>query len=282
MGVDLSTYRTRIGRFSTRQKAKTMKGQRFHRLALFIQTCCPSAKILLLSLCVAQLLICAGDVETNPGPDKLDQTLKALKDTEESNKQYQKETTARLNEINTGINDISSRVNKLEETISKVTKLREDLAALKAETHEVKTEVNMISQRQREYEDLADDLNNRMRRNNVIIKGLAEQECESWSDSERIAKTFLSTNLHVSVGKIERAHRLGVKKAGFNRPIVVKFLNFKNKDEIIRNAYKLKDSALRGVWIEEDFSPNIQLIRKKLRDLAKLRFGVSKFRLYYD
>lgn len=136
MSVDLSTYRTRIGRFSTRQKAKTMRGQRFHRFALFIQTCCPSAKILLISLCVAQLLICAGDVETNPGPktnpdpDKLDQILKALKDIEESNNQYQRETTARLNEINTGINDISSHVTKLEETISEVTKLREDLAEL--------------------------------------------------------------------------------------------------------------------------------------------------------
>lgn len=78
------------------------------------------------------------------------------------------------------------------------------------------------------------------------------------------------------------AHRLGMRKPGFNRPIIVKFLNFKCKDEVIKNAHKLKDAAPPGVWIEEDFSPKMQLVRKKLRDFARQRFGTSKFRLYYD
>ncbi|CAN7946354.1 unnamed protein product, partial [Ixodes hexagonus] len=282
MGVDLSTYRIRIGRFFSRKRTTTLDCPRFRRLALYVQTWCPNAKILLMCMCVAQLLICAGDVETNPGPDKLDKILAAVNESLESNKQYQKETTDKLSEIKAGIRDINSRVAKLEESINEVAKLKEDLVAVNVAIREVKTEVNTISRRQRESEVLSDELNNRMRRNNIIIKGIAENERENWSDSERIVRTFLSSNLQVNVGEIERAHRLGIRKPGFNRPIIVKFLNFKSKDEVIKNAHKLKDAASPGVWIEEDFSPKMQLIRKKLRDFAKLRFGASKFRLYYD
>ncbi|CAN7937376.1 unnamed protein product [Ixodes hexagonus] len=282
MGDDLSTYRIRIGRFFSRTRTKTNNSPRFHCLALYIQTWCPDAKLLLMCLCVAQLLICAGDVETNPGPDKLDQILAAVKESVESNKQYQKETTDKLNEINAGTSDINSRVAKLEESINEIAKLKEDIVAVNAAIREVRTEVNTISRRQRESELLSDELNNRMRRNNLIIKGLPENERENWSDSERIVRAFLSSNLQVNVGEIERAHRLGMRKPDFNRPIIVKFLNFKCKDEVLKNAHKLRNAACPGVWIEEDFSPKMQLVRKKLRDFAELRFGASKFRLYYD
>lgn len=283
MGVDLSTYRIRIGRFFCAcNGAKKTEVHRFHHVALCLRTCCPSAKILLLALCLTQLLICAGDVETNPGPDKMDQILASLKKSAEANEAYQRETTAKLSEITVGIRDIRSRVSKLEESIAQVTKLKEDIVAVNTVIREVKTEVESISQRQRENEVMTDELNNRMRRNNLIIKGIPEQDHENWADSERIARTFLSSNLNLNVGEIERAHRLGVRKTGFHRPIIVKFLNFKSKDEAIKNAYKLKNAGSPGVWMEEDFSPKVQSIRKKLRDFAKLRFGDSKFRLYYD
>lgn len=204
MGDDLSTYRIRIGRFFSRTTTKTNNRPRFHHLALYMQTWCPDAKILLMCLCVAQLLICAGDVETNPGPDKLDQILAAVKESVESNKLYQKETTHKLNEINAGISDINSRVSNLEESMNEIAKLREDLVTVNAAIREVRTEVNTISRRQRECEVLSDELNNRMRRNNLIIKGLPENERENWADSERIVKTFLSSSLHVNVGEIER------------------------------------------------------------------------------
>lgn len=282
MGVDVSTYRSRIGRFFPCKRKKTTDSPRFRRLALYVQTWCPSAKILLMCMCVAQLLICAGDIETNPGPDRLDEILAAVKESVESSKQYQIETTGKLIEINAGIKDINNRVAKLEESINEVAKLKEDLVAVNEAIRKVETEVNSISRRQRESEVLSDELNNRMRRNNIILKGIPENQHENWSDSERIVRTFLSSKLQVNVGEIERAHRLGIRKPGFNRPIIVKFLNYKSKDEVIKNAHKLKDAASPGVWIEEDFSPKMQIIRKKLRDFAKLRFGGSKFRLYYD
>lgn len=105
-------------------------------------------------LCVAQLIICAGDVETNsgpdnvetnPAPDKLDQILAAVKESVESNKRYQKETTNKLNEINAGISDINSRVSKLEESMNEIVKLKEDLVTVNAAIREVRTKVNTIS-----------------------------------------------------------------------------------------------------------------------------------------
>ncbi|KAK0140260.1 hypothetical protein N1851_022808 [Merluccius polli] len=41
---------------------------------------------------------------------------------------------------------------------------------------------------------------------------------------------------------IERAHRLGRKKERKSRPVVVRFLNFRTKLDVLERGYKLKDS----------------------------------------
>lgn len=60
-----------------------------------------------------------------------------------------------------------------------------------------------------------------------------------------------------------------VSVVGFQRPIIVKFLNFKSKIDALRNSYKLKNLESPKVWLEEDFSPSVQFARKKLREFAK-------------
>lgn len=152
--------------------------------------------------------------------------LAAVKESVESNEQYQKEATQKLNEINASICDINSRAAKLEESVNGIAKLNENLVAVNAAIREVRTEVNAIPRIQRESEVLSDEVNNRMRCNNLIIKGLPENKRENWSDPEKIGRMFLSSNLHVNAGKIEGAHQLGMQKPGFTRSIIVKFLNF--------------------------------------------------------
>ncbi|CAN7978907.1 unnamed protein product [Ixodes persulcatus] len=284
MGVDLSTYRIRVGCFFSRKRCRAFRHPR--RNFLLVKFLCPSAKILLVSLCCAQLLLCAGDVETNPGPDdKIDQVLANLNQVMTSNETYQKETSAVLAVINAGITDISKRVSILEESLREVTKLREDVKSLDQTVSTLQTEMGALTYRQRGLEsivDVVDDLNNRLRRNNVIVKGLPELERETWNDTENKIREFLSTHLKVNPGEIERAHRIGQHRAGTSRPIVIKFLNFKSKSEVQQNAHKLKNLESPKIWIEDDFSPRLQIARKKLRDFAKINRGASRFRLSYD
>lgn len=111
-------------------------------------------------------------------------------------------------------------------------------------------------------------MNNRMRRNNLIIKGLYETEHEGYVESERIAKEFLVTRLGIQAHYIERAHRLGQRHPGQHRPIIVKFLNIKTKTESLNNASKLKDLKSPKLWLDDDLSPKVLHERRKLRDFA--------------
>lgn len=253
---------------------------------LFLKSRCPSAKIMLLAICIAQLLLCAGDVESNPGPDeRLDKILATLGDVIASNKTYQTQTSAKLEQISSGITDISQRVTKLEERFCEVTCLSEEVKSFGVTVTKLKTDMRTFTEKQRETEslvDVVDDLNNRLRRNNLIVKGLPEQESETWADTEEKVQAFFSTHLNVRVGEIERAHRLGPRKPGFSRPIIIKFLNYKSKSEIIGNAHKLRNLASPKIWVEDDFSPKMQFIRKQLRDFARANKGESRYRLSYD
>lgn len=211
-----------------------------------------------MSVCLAMLLICAGDVETNPGP-KIDDVLALLKE-------CHAETTASLTDISKQITDINARVSSIEQSLTNVSGLKNGFDAVTENVQECKVNIRKTNN---ELIDVVEDMNNRMRRNNLIIKGLPETEHEGYAESERIAKEFLDTHLGIQVHDIERAHRLGQRHPGKHRPIIVKFLNFKSKTEILNNASKLKDLKSPKVWLDEDFSPKVLHERKKLRDFAK-------------
>ena len=62
---------------------------------------------------------------------------------------------------------------------------------------------------------------------------------------------------------IERAHRTGIKKDGRPRTIVMKLLNFKQKELVLRHAHKLKGT---NTFINEDFCLETRIIRKNLKE----------------
>lgn len=84
---------------------------------------------------------------------------------------------------------------------------------------------------------MVDGLNSRLRENNLIVKGLPEQELETL-DNKKVKFKLLFTHLITCASEIERAHRLGLRKPGFNKPIIIKFLNYKTKSEIVVIAQK--------------------------------------------
>lgn len=86
-------------------------------------------------------------------------------------------------------------------------------------------------------DDCVEDMNNRMRKNNLIFKGLPEEEKETWSETEILVSDFVKDKLGVTIGEIERAHHLGTRHPESYHPIIVKFLNFKSKDEVLQNAF---------------------------------------------
>lgn len=114
---------------------------------------------------------------------------------------------------------------------------------------------------------------------------------ESWEQSEVQIITFCRDKLDVSLdtNNIERAHRLGRFQENKNRPIIVKFMRFKDKSQILSCGGKLKGTSFS---IREDYSARVRLARKKLYLYAqerrlpfKIRFDkliIGNKRFVYD
>lgn len=174
------------------------------------------------------------------------------------------------------LDEILSRLKKLErlpqttENLSKsidtvvqsVNKLHEKTDGIAEENEKLKKTVVYL-------EGKVDYIENQTRRNNLVIRGLKKEvQEERWDDVEQLVRKMLREELGVKTadGDIERAHRLGRSKAREDKPIVVKFTFFKKKEEILKNANKLKGT---NILIMEDFSDRVIQERRKLLPLLK-------------
>jgi hypothetical protein len=131
------------------------------------------------------------------------------------------------------------------------------------------------------------ELEDRSRRNNLRFEGIEETEGETWEKSEELIKNLLKEKLNIKDGiQIERAHRAGrkdnEKDKQRKRTIVVKFLNFKDREIILEKYRKLK-LWNENMYINEDFSERTTSIRKQLFKQAKEMRATGKFaRVVYN
>lgn len=118
----------------------------------------------------------------------------------------------------------------------------------------------------------------------MLFFGLDDDPEEDWAKSEEKIINLCSNKLELrkTSTHFERVHRLGKYTQGKNRPIIAKFAFFKDKQEVLSSARKLKGT---GLSISEDFSFTTRQIRKKLYDFAKAqntRFYLAVDTLHMD
>ena len=102
------------------------------------------------------------------------------------------------------------------------------------------------------------EFEDRSRRNNLCFDGLTEDPNETWADCERKVQEVLSNNLNIKGNiDIDRCHRFRKRRGSRPRTIVYRFLRFKDKQNILQNAKKLKNT---GIYIYEDFYGEIGII----------------------
>ena len=131
-----------------------------------------------------------------------------------------------------------------------------------------------ISKENRELKDRVRQLEQKLlsneaqsRRNNLIFYNIPESDgMETWSQCENKVKDILVDHLEITKEvEIERAHRLGQKNRHGNskpRPIIIKCLRFKDKQEILQNTKKLEGT---NYGVSEDFIESVREKRQKLR-----------------
>ena len=185
-------------------------------------------------------------------------------------------TNQRLDSLSKEIADLKENLEfTQEETKEKFSKLNEKITSMERNLFSLKKDIEVIQTTKPswaiEIENKLVDLEDRSMRNNLRINGIKEGKNETWEECEERVNCFLEEKLDMDTSEIwiERAHRVGEKKRGQERQIVVQFNSYKNKLDILRNCKKLKGTNFS---IFEDFSKETASIRKeKWKEVLKNR-----------
>ena len=277
MGVDLVTYRGRIGSFN---------GKWTNMAASWTwEKGCGRTKCSL-SLCIAMslLLICGMDIETNPGPMQTRLTSFEQKDTRSTKSQEQssehgashRPTEVILEDILLKLEGFNGRFDKIEHKLESVASKMENTIE---EQTKMKAENKKLTKQVKDLEDKVSYLEGQSKRNNLLFHGVPERKDETWEECEVAVRKILEEKLGMEEAwsesdiEIERAHRVGKFTKDKIRPIVVKFANFKHRSLVFKNKSKLQKSNYR---IQEQFSDKITQERRSFQPLIEKAIGEEK------
>ena len=134
-------------------------------------------------------------------------------------------------------------------------------------------------------------LESQSRHNNIKIFGIPEQEKETWADTEALVKSKVKDLLQIKDELcIERAHRVA-RRPGPGRsaargrsnhgqdgpkPIVAKFLNWKEKEQVLAAARKIKPP---DVLFLQDFSQ--QTLERRKEQIPKMLAARDQGKIAY-
>lgn len=182
-------------------------------------------------------------------------------------KKRRRQNTGNMN--NAGLGDTNFASEQLSKIYSKLSSIEikvNDMDKKVCDAAEISTRLNVVEndirdQEQRlkllEYKSI--DMEARERRKNLIFRGLREVDTENCFN---MIRDFLYYQLEIDDDMyLERAHRLGRKAYGKDRPVIVAFRDFIDTDNIMQNAYKLKNTSY---GINRDYPNEIVKARKSL------------------
>ena len=171
---------------------------------------------------------------------------------------------------------------EIEEKFDELKKLVIDLrASIEMTDVHIKKQVDEMKEKQKaqkkEFEDTKklnqdklDEQEDRSRRNNLRIGGIIEDKNEDWNACKKKVKEFFRNTLKIEEEiVVQRAHRSKGKEGSGPRVIVLKLLNYENKETILEACKLLKGTPY---FVSEDFCANTVAIHKKLwKDIKDLR-----------
>lgn len=127
----------------------------------------------------------------------------------------------------------------------------------------VKKENVELSKKVEEQGKIIESLEREIRKNNLVIKGIPEEEGEREEDTrnkmmEMAAKIGVKIDQEMQIDDIRRMGRYKPKET---RPILLKLTTRQKKMEILKQAKELKGT---NIWIDEDYTKKVQEERKAL------------------
>ena len=182
---------------------------------------------------------------------------------------------SKFDDLKDGFDEIRECYTGLKE---EVLGLRSETADLKQENDDLRTENSRLLSRMEEIERKTDDLEDRSKRNNIIVHGIARDKNEKGSDCEALVREMIVDKLELTGDfEFDRVHRINSKE---NSPIVARFTFYKDKETVLKAKNKLKGST---VFIGQDFSRRVRDLRKRLAPhLKKAKSQSKRATMVYD
>jgi hypothetical protein len=112
-------------------------------------------------------------------------------------------------------------------------------------------------------------IHDEQRKNNVIVYGLAETNSETRDDIAKVVEG-LSNSLKIGTIDYDDAFRLGQRKNGLTRPLIIKLIRYRDKQAIFAGAKNLQGTKIS---ITNDKSKETRIaelsLKKKKADILK-------------
>lgn len=156
--------------------------------------------------------------------------------------------------------------NKLEKHISplktQIETLKESMPFKKCVEFEGR--IKVLEKENKVLRDRVNQQDSFSRRNNIRFYGAKEN---SYEDCESVIMGITKdANLSFDSRTFERVHRLGKKSEGIDRPIICKFLHFKDKLALLNKRDVLNKM---NIQISDDYCKDVEASRRKLLPILK-------------
>ena len=143
------------------------------------------------------------------------------------------------------------RVTQLEKEVklmqSRYDATSSEMEGLKKDIQEVSKLRGTLEKQLTKVQTAMDNIEQYSQRNCLICNGIQEQE-ESHENTNLIMVDICRKNLglNLSRGELDRTHRLGRKRSSTDkpRPIIVKFVNYHDREDVFKSKRKLKGSSI--------------------------------------
>ena len=153
--------------------------------------------------------------------------------------------------------------------VEEIKTLKEDLEISNHKVSQLQTENARLKKSTNLLMFKVDALEQYGRRENWRLNGIPENKQKAGDGEEVIIKVAKMLNVDLKSNDLQRAHRLGKKQANNPdkpRPIIVRFVSYKKRNEILFAKSKLKTNAdYKHAFITEDLTP----LRSKILQYVK-------------
>lgn len=116
------------------------------------------------------------------------------------------------------------------------------IEAINNKISEIHVKIDILKQQNLRFKNLLDKHEQYSRRNNLRLHGIPENEQEKGTD-EMVVNFFKDKlKMEVPVSALDRSHPSGRGNTGKPRSILIKFIDYHMRNNILRNRYLLKNT----------------------------------------